>query len=108
MALCPGMPRLGQNATCNTRADQLMPGDAFVARSFPSDTSLEIPYRPVPEQNHAGNTTSALSIKKGCAPIRGLRSKSRPFVVVAKLSVPITFRDYFQPMFHPSLLRFLF
>jgi hypothetical protein len=33
--------------------DQLMPGDAFVARSFPSDTSLEIPYRPVPEQNHA-------------------------------------------------------
>ena len=53
MALCPGMPRLGQNATCNSRADQLMPGDAFVARSIPSDTSLELPYRPVPEQNHA-------------------------------------------------------
>jgi hypothetical protein len=53
------------------------------------------------------NTTSALSIKKGCAPIRGLRSKSRPFIVVAKLSVPINFRDYSLPMSHPSLLRFL-
>jgi hypothetical protein len=51
IALCPGLPRLERD--CNPRADQLMPGDAFVARSFPSDTSLEIPYRPVPEQNHA-------------------------------------------------------
>jgi hypothetical protein len=51
------------------------------------------------------NTTSALSIKKGCAPIRGLRSKSRPFVVVAKLSVPITFRDYSLPMSHPGPSR---
>jgi hypothetical protein len=35
-------------------APQLMPGDAFAVRSFPNDTSLEIPYRPVPEQNLAG------------------------------------------------------
>jgi hypothetical protein len=30
-----------------------MPSGAFVAQSFPNDTSLEMPYRPVPEQSHA-------------------------------------------------------
>jgi hypothetical protein len=35
------------------RQHRLMPGDAFAVRSFPNDTSLEIPYRPVPEQNLA-------------------------------------------------------
>jgi hypothetical protein len=30
-----------------------MRGDAFVARAVPNDTSLEIPYHPVPEKNLA-------------------------------------------------------
>ena len=34
-------------------ANRPRPSGAFVARSFPSDTSMEMPYRPAPEQSHA-------------------------------------------------------
>src|SRR6516165_4449373 len=36
------------------RGEPAVPSGAFVARSFPSDTSMETPYRPAPEQSHAG------------------------------------------------------
>lgn len=68
---------------------------------FPAIPHWKSPIVPCPSKIMLSNTTSALSIKKACAPIRALRSKSRPFVVVAKLSVPITFRDYSLPMSHP-------
>ena len=67
---------------------------------FPAIPHWKSPIVPCPSKIMLSNTTSALSIKKGTAPIRGLRPKSRPFVVVAKLSVPITFRDYSLPMSH--------
>jgi hypothetical protein len=46
------------------------------------------------------NTTSTLSIKKGGAPVRGLRSKSRPFVVAVELAIPIFRYDGFLPTLH--------
>jgi len=62
---------------------------------------------PCPSKIMLSNTTSALSIKRGCAPIRGLRSKSRPFVIVAKLSVPSPSATVLRRCLIPSLLRFL-
>ena len=46
------------------------------------------------------NATSTLSISESGAPVRGLRSKSRPFVICPELSIPIFFRNRFLSMFH--------
>jgi nitroreductase len=35
------------------RGNRPMPSGAIVAQSFPNDTAMEMPYRPVPEQSHA-------------------------------------------------------
>jgi hypothetical protein len=32
---------------------RVRPSRVFTAWAFPSDTSMEMPYRPVPEQSHA-------------------------------------------------------
>jgi hypothetical protein len=54
------------------------------------------------------NTASTLSIKKSGTPVRGLRSKSRPFVIAGKLAIAIFFHDRFIPMFQFSLrVKFL-
>jgi hypothetical protein len=83
-----------------SEADRLSLVMFFVDLLFPNDISPGMSCRPGPSKILLGNTTSALSIKKGGAPVRGLRSKSRPFVVAAELAIPIFFRDRFTPMFH--------
>jgi hypothetical protein len=61
---------------------------------------------PCPNKIVLCDTTSALSIEKGRTPVRGLRPKFRPFVIVAKLSIPITFRDCFLLMSHFASVKF--
>lgn len=46
------------------------------------------------------NATPTLSISERGAPIRGLRSKSRPLVICPELAIPTFFRDRLLPMFH--------
>ena len=46
------------------------------------------------------NATPTLSISERGAPIRGLRSKSRPFVICPELAIPTFFRDRLLSMFH--------
>src|SRR5437588_13040500 len=53
-----------------------------------------------PSEILLSNARSALSINKSGAPVRGLRSKSRPLVVGPELAIPSFFRDRFVPMFH--------
>jgi hypothetical protein len=55
---------------------------------------------PCPSKIMLSDTTSALSISKGRAPVRGLRSKTCPFIVVAKLAVPVTFCECFLRISH--------
>jgi hypothetical protein len=40
------------------------PRHVFAASSFPSDTSMEMPYRLAPEQSHAQSSASPSSINK--------------------------------------------
>jgi hypothetical protein len=51
------------------------------------------------------NATSTLSISERGAPVRGLRSKSRPLVICTELSIPIFFRNRFLPMFHRASVQ---
>ena len=46
------------------------------------------------------NTASTLSIKESGTPVRGLRSKSRPFVIAPELAIPIIFCERFLPVSH--------
>ena len=65
------------------------PSDAF--GRFPPIPYWKCPIVACPNKIMLSDATSALSIKKGSAPVRGLWPKCRPFVIITKLAVPITF-----------------
>jgi len=67
---------------------------------FPTIPHWKCPVVPCPSKILLRNATSTLSISESGAPVRGLRPKSRPFVIAAKLAVPIFCYDRFLPMFH--------
>jgi len=62
----------------------------WFGRRLPTIPHWKGPIVPCPSKIMLSDTTSALSISKGRAPVRGLRSKTCPLIVVAKLAVPIT------------------
>jgi hypothetical protein len=55
---------------------------------FPAISQWKCPIVPRPSKIMLSNATSSLSIKKGSSPVRRLWSKSRPFVITSKLSMP--------------------
>ena len=75
-------------------------GGVFMSQSPPNNTLPGMPIVPCPNKILLSNATSTLSINKSGTPVRGLRSKSRPFVKAGKLTIPIFFRDRFLPMSH--------
>ena len=70
---------------------------------FPAIPHRKCPIIPCPSKIMLSDTTSALSISKGRAPVRGLRSKSRPFVIAAELSIAIFCYNRFPPVYHFGL-----
>lgn len=55
---------------------------------FPPIPHWESPFVPCPNKIVLSDAASALSIKRGRTPVRGVAAQVLPFVIVAKLSVP--------------------
>ena len=72
----------------------------FLIFSLPIIPQRECPVIPCSIKISLSNTTSTVSIEKYGTSVWGLRSKSCPFVIAPKLSIPIICYDRFLPMFH--------
>jgi len=68
-----------------------MPSHGFVARSFPNDTSLEIPYRPVPEQNLAEKCNVDLEHREKSHSCTGVAVQISPTRHTFRIRHPIHF-----------------
>ena len=82
-----------------------MLGDDVLAVLFALVCLPVIPHRectiiPCPSKILPSNAGTISTVPENGAPVRGLRSKSRPFVMAPELAIPIFFRDRFLSMFH--------
>ena len=83
----------------------IMRGDDLLAVFFGLVCPPVIPHRectiiPCPSKILLSNAGTVSIVPENGAPVRGLRSKSRPLVIGLKLAVPALFRNRLLPMSH--------